>query len=72
MHSFYLKKLPLSFAEMWQLNIERNPESALRNANDYFIPAHRVETVKDYLLFRYQPPGTLLPTTNLMLSNICI
>jgi hypothetical protein len=46
MHSFHLKKLPLSFAEMWQTNLERNPECALRSANDYFIPAHRVETVK--------------------------
>ncbi len=55
MHSFYLKKLPLSFAEMWQLDIERNPESALRNANDYFIPAHGVETVK-------RLPLILLPT----------
>jgi hypothetical protein len=46
MHSFHFKKLPLSFAEMWQTNLERNPERALRNANDYFNPAHRVETVK--------------------------
>ncbi len=46
MHSYHFKKLPLSFAEMWQLNIERNPERALRNANDYCIPAHRVETFK--------------------------
>jgi hypothetical protein len=46
MHSFHFKKLPLSFAEMWQLNSERNPERALRNANDYFMPAHRIEIVK--------------------------
>jgi hypothetical protein len=46
MHSFHFKKLPLSFAEMWQLKSERNPERALRNANDYFIPAHRIEIVK--------------------------
>ena len=44
--SYYFKKLPLSFTDMWQLNIERNPERSLRNANDYFIPAHRVEIVK--------------------------
>ena len=46
MHSFHFKKLPLSFSEMWQLNSERNPGRALRNANDYFIPAHRIELVK--------------------------
>ena len=46
MHSFHFKKLPLSFSEMWQLNSERNPGRALRNANDYFIPAHRIEIVK--------------------------
>ncbi len=46
MHSYYFKKLPLSFTDMWQLNIERNPARALHNANDYFIPAHRVEIVK--------------------------
>jgi hypothetical protein len=34
MHSFHFKKLPLSFAEMWQTNLERNPERALRNSND--------------------------------------
>jgi hypothetical protein len=39
-------KLPISFSEMWQTNFARNPERALRNANDYYIPPHRVETVK--------------------------
>ena len=46
MHSFYFNKLPMSFSEMWQTNFARNPERALRNANDYYIPPHRVETVK--------------------------
>ena len=36
MHSFHFKKLLLSFAEMWQTNFERNPERALRNANEYY------------------------------------
>ena len=27
-------------------NIERNPDRALRNANDLYIPPHRVEIVK--------------------------
>jgi hypothetical protein len=46
MHSFYFNKLPISFSEMWQTNFARNPERALRNANAYYIPPHRVETVK--------------------------
>jgi hypothetical protein len=29
MHSFDFKKLPLSFAEMWQTNLERNPVKRL-------------------------------------------
>jgi hypothetical protein len=51
MHSFYFKKLPLSLAEMWQTNLERNPDRALRNANGNFIPTHRVETVKRFFFF---------------------
>jgi hypothetical protein len=55
MHSLHFKKLPLSFGEMRQTNLLRNPERALRNANDYFIPPHRVETVKRF-------PNISLPT----------
>ncbi len=46
MHSFHFNLLPPSFANTWTSNIERNPERALRNANDLFIPPHRVEFVK--------------------------
>jgi hypothetical protein len=46
MHSFYFKKLPLSFAEMWQTNLERNPVRTLQNAYEYYIPPHHVEIVK--------------------------
>jgi hypothetical protein len=31
---------------MWKTNRERNPERILRNADDLFVPAHRVEFVK--------------------------
>jgi hypothetical protein len=51
MHTFHFKQLPLSFADTWTTNIERNPERALRNANDLFIPPHRVEFVKLLLLY---------------------
>jgi hypothetical protein len=51
MHSFHFKILPISFANTWMTNIERNPERALRNANDLFIPPHRVEFVKRLPLY---------------------
>ncbi len=43
--------LPISFANTWMTNIERNPERTLRNANDLFIPPHRVEFVKRLPLY---------------------
>ncbi len=46
-----VKQLPLSFANTWTTNIEKNPEHALRNANDLFIPLHRVEFVKRLPLY---------------------
>ena len=51
MHNFHFKQLPLSFANTWTTNIERNPDRALRNANDLFIPPHRVEFVKRLPLY---------------------
>jgi hypothetical protein len=53
MHSFHFKLLPLSFAEMWISNGARNPGRMLRNAEDYYIPAHRVEFVKRLPLFTF-------------------
>jgi hypothetical protein len=46
MHSFHFKKLPPSFNEMWKTNRERNPERILHNADDLYVPPHRVEFVK--------------------------
>ncbi len=46
MHSYHFKKLPPSFNEMWLTNRERNPERVLRNADDLYVPPHRVEFVK--------------------------
>jgi hypothetical protein len=31
---------------LWQTNAERNPVRELRNANDYFVPPHRIELAK--------------------------
>jgi hypothetical protein len=47
MHCYHHRKLPISFAQLWATNAERNPERFLRNAQDYFIPHHRIETVKE-------------------------
>jgi hypothetical protein len=46
MHSFFHKKLPLSFAELWQSKNERNPNRNLRFGNDLHVPPHRIELVK--------------------------
>jgi hypothetical protein len=53
MHNYYFKKLPFSFAELWLLNSERNPERILRNANDFYIPQPRIELVKRLPLFSF-------------------
>jgi hypothetical protein len=53
MHFYYLKQLPMSFNGMWITNEERNPERVLRNANDLYVPAHRLEMVKRMPLFAF-------------------
>jgi hypothetical protein len=55
MHSYSYKKnkLPLSFHETWTLNLNRNPNCQLRNANDLFVPAHHFATVKRFPLFTF-------------------
>jgi hypothetical protein len=53
MHCYHHQKLPISFAQLWATNAERNPERVLRNAQDYFIPHHRIETVKRMPLYSF-------------------
>jgi exonuclease III len=53
MHSYHFKKLPLSFAELWITNQQRIPERVLRDADDYYIPPHRIEIVKRMPLFTF-------------------
>ncbi len=53
MHSFIHKKFPFSFNNTWRTNEERNPIHVLRNINDLFIPAHRVEFAKRLSLFAF-------------------
>ena len=76
MHSFHFKILPISFANTWMTNIERNPERALRNANDLFIPPHRVEFVKRLplynmpLVWNNAPGDKLNPRQHLYLKEL--
>jgi len=46
MHNYVHKKLPLSFHELWVTNRNRNPNRVLRDADDLYIPPHRLELVK--------------------------
>jgi hypothetical protein len=65
MHNFHFKRLPLSFANTWMSNIERNPDRALRNANDLYIPPHRVEIVKRLLLCSFPEAWNSAPGNKL-------
>jgi hypothetical protein len=53
MHNYVHHKLPLSFNEMWTYNVNRNPNRLLRNANDFYVPAHHFATVKRFPLFEF-------------------
>jgi hypothetical protein len=53
MHNFSHRKLPLSFHDMWTTNRERNPNLALRNADNLYIPAHNFATLKKLPLFSF-------------------
>jgi hypothetical protein len=53
MHKYHFRKLPLSFAELWQTNHQRNPERILRDAEDYYLPPYRIEIVKRMPLFAF-------------------
>jgi len=53
MHDYFHRKLPLSFNETWIQNRNRNPELALRNANNLYVPAHHLATTKRFPLFTF-------------------
>jgi hypothetical protein len=53
MHKFKHNKLPFSFSETWITNRARNPDIILRNADNYYIPAHNLATVKRFPLFSF-------------------
>jgi hypothetical protein len=76
MHSYVNNRLPFSFNETWITNRERNPELILRNVDDYYVPAHRLETVKRFPYFAFpklwneEPPSKLNPNKKLFCSAI--
>ncbi len=53
MHNFSHGRLPLSFTEMWKTNRARNPDVVLRNADDYYVPAHKMASVKRFPYFQF-------------------
>jgi hypothetical protein len=53
MYCIVNNRLPFSFNEMWISNIVRNPALQLRNAEDFYVPALRFETVKRFPFFTF-------------------
>ncbi len=45
--------LPLSFHGIWTTNIMRNPLRVLRNANELYVPAHHLATVRRFPIFSF-------------------
>jgi hypothetical protein len=46
MHNYMFGNVPPSFFDMWLTNRERNNIRILRNADDLFVPPHRIELYK--------------------------
>jgi hypothetical protein len=46
-------KLPFAYNETWITNRMRNPNIELRNADNLYIPAHHMATVKRFPLFTF-------------------
>jgi hypothetical protein len=53
MHNFAHGRLPFSFTDMWITNRNRNPDLVLRNADDYYVPAHKMASVKRFPFFQF-------------------
>jgi hypothetical protein len=53
MHNFAHGRLPLSYTDMWITNRIRNPDLVLRNADDYYVPAHKLASVKRFPFFQF-------------------
>lgn len=46
MHSIYYNYAPTSFTDTWITQIQRNPDTNLRNATDYCVPFPRIDIFK--------------------------
>ncbi len=66
MHNCMFGHLPPSFFETWQTNRERSVVRQLRNADDLYVPPHRIEFFKRMPLTVYL---LLLPGIRLMIAN---
>jgi hypothetical protein len=53
MHDYFHGKLPLSFNDTWIQNRNRNPDLALCNANNLYVPAYQFATTKRFHLFTF-------------------
>jgi len=53
LHKYTHNRLPLSFPETWVFNRDRNINRVLRNANDFFVPAHDFATLRRLPLFTF-------------------
>jgi hypothetical protein len=49
------------FMNIWQKNVERNPNFNLRNANDFYIPIPRVDSFKYTPLYSFPKEWNNLP-----------
>jgi hypothetical protein len=58
MHAITYNYAPSSFANIWELNMNRNPEITLRNSQLYTLPNPRIE------LFKKSPLHSLPKTWN--------
>jgi hypothetical protein len=58
MHAVTYSYAPSSFANIWELNMDRNPEITLRNSQLYTLPNPRIE------LFKKSPLHSLPKTRN--------
>ncbi len=53
MHKYVHGKLPFSYNETWITNRMRNPNIELRNADNLYIPAHHLASIKRFPLFNF-------------------
>jgi hypothetical protein len=76
MHKFKHNKLPMSFSETWLTNRARNPDILLRNADNFYVPAHNLATLKRFPLFTFPKnwnedgQNKLNPSLKLYLKNV--